>query len=128
MKKVLYILLAMLLFLCNQMYSQQPDLTESKLIGHENFQSQPEYPGGMEAFNTYITSAVKNSELYKGKWMIISFIIKSDGTMEKVAIVKSIKRSVDRQVIEAMKNCKTWKPAYKDNTPVEVQVSLPIRF
>lgn len=107
---------------------QQGSTTEPKLIGSESFQSQPEYPGGMAAFNAYITSSIKDNELYKEKMMIITLTIKSDGTAEKMSILKSINRRVDKQVMKAIKHCKKWKPAYKDNVPVEVQLHFPIRF
>jgi len=86
------------------------------------------YPGGLDAFYTYITSNVKDLATYKGKMMIITFSVETNGNLSGVKILKSLNSELDKQVITLIKNSKKWTPGSKEGVPFKLEYNLPLRF
>lgn len=92
----------------------------------------PSYPGGIQGLYkdilnklTYPRNAMK--EGVSGK-VIVSFVVKKDGTVGQVRVVKSIEKTLDKEAVWLVKHLKPWVPGYKNGEPVNVLYKLPISF
>jgi protein TonB len=122
MKKIIFIaLLTMLTF--STVTAQEKNAP----MNTENV-TPAEYPGGLDAFYSYITSNVKDAATYKGKMMIITFTVETDGSLNGVKILKSLNRNLDKQVIALIKNSKQWTPGSKEGVTLRLEYNLPLRF
>jgi hypothetical protein len=128
MKK--YLILLPLLFLRVKGFSQQAPQTEVT-----SYTQQAEFPGGEEAFRKQFMDmlyAYVDTQSYaiNGK---VTFVINiaPDGKMNRLDVLPKIKNSemfVD-DVKYAMKKIKgKWKPAMKENTPVDSKVIFKVDF
>ncbi|MCT2408373.1 energy transducer TonB [Chryseobacterium antibioticum] len=128
MKK--YLLLLPLLFIGIKGFSQQAPKTEVTA-----YTQKAEFPGGDEAFRKQFMDmlhAYVDAQSYaiNGK---VTFVINiaPNGKMDRLDILPKIKNSemfVD-DVKYAMKKIKgKWKPAMKDNTPVDSKMIVKVNF
>lgn len=128
MKK--YLLLLPLLFIGIKGFSQQ-----TQVEGTSSYTQKAEFPGGDEAFRKQFMEmlyAYVDTQSYSinGK---VTFVINisPDGKMNRLDILPKIRNSemfVD-DVKYAMKKIKgKWKPAMKDNTPVDSKMIVKVNF
>ncbi|NML68731.1 hypothetical protein HHL23_02825 [Chryseobacterium sp. RP-3-3] len=128
MKK--YLLLLPLLFIGIKGFSQQAPQTEVT-----SYTQKAEFPGGDEAFRKQFMDmlhAYVDAQSYaiNGK---VTFVINiaPNGKMDRLDILPKIKNSemfVD-DVKYAMQKIKgKWKPAMKDNTPVDSKMIVKVNF
>ncbi len=92
----------------------------------------PEYPGGKEALITEIVQNVKYPQTAKegniqGK-VFVEFIVKKDGSVTDVKVLKGIDKACDEEAVRVVKGLKQFKPGLKNSKPVAVQMTLPIAF
>lgn len=90
------------------------------------------FNGGEASLQKYIYSniqypaiAIENN--IQGR-VIVRFIIKENGEVTKVEIVKSVHPSIDKEAIRVIKRLPRFKPAEKNEHPVRVRYTLPITF
>lgn len=102
-------------------------LIEDEFI-HTIAEKMPEFPGGTNELFKYIRSNFKilPETDYFGT-MYISFIVKKDGSITDIKILKPSNTEYDEQLIELVKNMPKWTPGENDNKPVNVRFYLPIR-
>ncbi|WP_051884407.1 energy transducer TonB [Chryseobacterium luteum] len=128
MKK--YLLLLPLLFTGIRGFSQNTVQTEMTA-----YTWKAEFPGGDDAFRKQFMDmlyAYVDTQSYAINGKVIFVInIAPDGKMNRLDILPKIKNSemfVD-DVKYAMKKIKgKWKPAMKDNTPVDSKVIIKVNF
>ncbi len=92
----------------------------------------PEYPGGIAALKRDLAKAVElpdelNTKQISGQ-MFIQFVVNKQGLINEIKILKSIHKQLDDEVIKALQNLKTFKPASQNGNPVSVYFILPISF
>lgn len=74
----------------------------------------------------YPEQAVKNK--VNGR-VVSQFVVKPDGTLTDIKIVKGIDPDCDKEVLRVLRNMPAWKPGKKeDGTPVLVYYTLPVSF
>lgn len=95
---------------------------EEKILG-EVFESNPEYPGGMEQFFIYVKENGSTDE--KGK-VFVSFFVEPNGDITEPTIVMGINEEVDNMIIELIKAMPKWKPAMYKGNAVRKKIVLPI--
>ena len=85
----------------------------------------PEFPGGISAFNDYLTNLGRDlvSLLPKGlrkAYVQVEFIIDSDGVPVNFKVLKSVKDGEDLndELLLRLEKMGTWKPALLHNKPV----------
>ena len=129
MKK--YILLLPLLFIGIKGFSQQTPQVE--VI--PSYTQKAEFPGGDEAFRKQFMDmlhAYVDPQNYAINGKVIFVInIAPDGKMNRLNVLPKIKNSemfID-DVKYAMKKIKgKWKPAMKENTPVDSKITVKVNF
>jgi len=99
---------------------------------YTNADEMPSFPGGTDAFASYLKSNIKYPEQAKsgrvyGK-VFISFVIGRDGTVKNAAILRGIGNGCDEEALRVVNMMPKWNPGQKDGRPVAVQYALPINF
>lgn len=92
----------------------------------------PEFPGGNAALMKFLSNninypqeAMENG--IQGR-VAVQFIVKKDGSIGTVKVVKSVHPSLDNEAIRLVKMLPKFKPAYRDEKPVNTWYTLPVSF
>ncbi|MCP9768659.1 TonB family protein [Lacihabitans sp. LS3-19] len=109
--------------------TSKPSLNEEIFATVEH---NPEYPGGTTAMYKYLGENIKYpSEAQKANMqgkVYVKFVIKSDGKIDKINIVKSVSPELDNEAIRVVQNMPYWRPAMQNGKAVSVYYNLPINF
>jgi len=91
-----------------------------------------EYPGGEKALlqwlhdNTnYPSDALENN---KSGLVVVEFVVRGDGSISDVKIIKNVYPSLDNEAIRVVKAMGKWKPAKSGGREVPSYFTLPITF
>lgn len=92
----------------------------------------PVFPGGENAFISYISNNVKYPEEAKkegisGK-VFVSFIVSEAGKVADVKIEKGVCPSLDKESVRVVEGMPEWKPGKQDGKNVKVQLTIPIQY
>ena len=94
--------------------------------------SQPEFPGGAEALDNYITSNMKYPASAKANGIEgvvdVAFVVKADGTIGSIKIVRMVDPDLEAEAIRLIKGMPNWLPADENGTPVDSQTQVGINF
>ncbi len=95
-------------------------------------EEMPSFPGGNEAFLSYVASNIQYPEIAKragveGK-IFVSFIVGKDGGVSNVEVVKGIGAGCDEEAVRVIRSMPKWNPGKQNGRPVLVKVSVPIIF
>ena len=115
--KVILLVLIFTITLLNGCFAQSEDTLAS-------------YPGGKEAMKLYIDNNFKweqSQVTIKGK-VFVTFIVKKDGEITDVKILKSLCETCDKEAIRLVKNMPRWNPRIKNGKKVNSIVTIPISF
>lgn len=118
-------------------YAIKPDLTplkkaaknDNKIYKSDELTAQVEFPGGIEALNTYIAKNFRVPEINKMMSLKIytSFIVEKDGSISDIQIVKDPGYGLGEEAVRFLKNLTVkWKPAEINNEVVRTRLSLPL--
>lgn len=93
-------------------------------------EQMPAYPGGEKALATYLASHLKASEETEGKSgrVIIQFVVRKDGQISDVHVVRSVSEDVDAEAVRAVKVMPKWIPARQQSKKVSCKFTLPVTF
>lgn len=90
---------------------------------------QPEFPGGMKKFYTYVGENFEKPEIenIESLTVHVSFVIERDGSMTDIRVLRNPGYSLDKEAIRVLKSLKTkWKPGVLNGQNVRTQYTLPI--
>ncbi|WP_449388932.1 hypothetical protein [Chryseobacterium lineare] len=96
---------------------------------YETADSQPEYPGGINAFRTNFTKTFNASNINATGFIKseAQFVISKEGMITDIKIVganKSMNKEMERSIKALSKTI--WKPAEIKGKPVKYKFKLPI--
>lgn len=91
-----------------------------------------QYRDGEKAMMQYIAHNIRHpkeaiEQKISGK-VYVSFIVKSDGSIDQISIVRGVIPYLDYAACEVVKNMPKWKPATKEGQPIDSYFVLPIKF
>ena len=90
---------------------------------------EPTYIGGMQEFYKYI---VKNfvipTEARNDGYMIVSFVVEKDGSLNEINVVKDLGYGTGEEMIRVLKNSPKWNPGTINGEPVSVKYMFPIKI
>jgi len=89
-------------------------------------EEMPEYPGGHEALNSYITKSIGERADYGV--VVIQFLVAKDGTVKNARIVKALSEKFDKKALEIINGMPKWKPGMQRGKAVEVEMSIELQF
>ncbi len=90
----------------------------------------PQYPGGMVAFMKWLTANLNYPKTGKNNdgQVVVQFIVKEDGAVSELKIVRSLNPQCDREVLRVLKKMPRWKPGTENGRPIMTQMVIPINF
>ena len=92
----------------------------------------PYYEGGEEAMMRFIQRKIRYprvpKELGIDGTVYVRFIVRGDGTVSDVEILRGVHRDYDREAIRVISMLPAWKGGSHNGRPVSVRMVLPIKF
>jgi len=83
----------------------------------------PSYPGGEEAFNTYMAKHITyDANVKKG---FARFVVEKNGSLTDIQIIRGASKDIDEQLISALKKSPKWNPGMQNGKPYRVQYTVP---
>lgn len=106
-----------------------PDMPSTRIVDE---MTQPEFPGGNDAFIKYMSENMKYPEAAKtdkisGK-VYVEFTVKEDGSIANVSVRKSLRDDCDKEAVRVISAMPKWKPAIKNGKAAVASLILPISF
>lgn len=132
MNKKLIVSFALLLFF-GHVLKTEAQVTMSNVEGvYQTVPEMPMPPGGMEGWTNYFQENLKYPAAAKEKgiegMVALSFIVRADGSVDDVAILRGIGGGCDEEALRIVKESGKWTPGKLDGKPVAVQMRLPVQF
>ena len=95
-------------------------------------EQMPQFPGGDAALMKFISSNINYpQEAYQngiqGR-IIVQLVVKSDGSVGDVKVIRSVDASLDREAIRVCKSLPNFTPGRMNGKAVNVWYTLPITF
>ncbi|MCB2208674.1 MAG: TonB family protein [Bacteroidetes bacterium] len=95
-------------------------------------ESMPSFPGGMNKLMEYLQNNLRYPQLAKelniqGR-VFLTFVIKKDGSVTDIKLLRGIGGGCDEEAIRVVNNMPKWTPGSQRNKPVRVQFNLPVNF
>jgi protein TonB len=59
---------------------------------------------------------------------MVSFIVLSNGDLTRIKTIRSAGWNMDEEAIRIIKSMPKWKPGKMDGIPVNVRISIPVKF
>lgn len=105
---------------------------EGKLHDMGTVDVSPEYYGGPEVLNQYLSSkltypASARRKRIEGR-VYISFVVEKNGTLSDHKIEKGIGGGCDEEALRVLQGCPAWKPGYVAGKAVRTSYTLPVSF
>ena len=115
------------------------DLQEHKVVVEDtkpqifnHVEVMPSFPGGdaamMKWLNDNIVYPTIAAEQGISGRVVLRFVVKPDGSIDEVQVVKSLDPSCDKEAQRAVKKMPKWIPGKQNGNPVYVYYSLPVLF
>ena len=99
---------------------------------YRSAEQMPRFPGGEAALMKYLEShinyppeAAKNN--VQGH-VIVQFVVKKDGSIGEVKVVRSLEKDLDKEAIRVIKSLPNFTPGRQDGKAVSVWYTLPVPF
>jgi protein TonB len=95
-------------------------------------QEPPIFPGGLNALLKYIADNTKYPEEaveinLQGK-VIVKFAVMYDGTVSRIALIRSVSPLLDQEAMRVVGTLPLWKPGKQNGNPVSVWFAVPVTF
>ena len=95
-------------------------------------ETQPSFPGGLEAFYRYVSQAVNYPQSairrsISGK-VFVEFVVDRDGSLSDLKVIKGIGGGCDEEALRVIKNSPRWNPGKQRGKAVRVRMVVPISF
>jgi TonB family protein len=92
----------------------------------------PQYPGGPKALYEYLGSHIVYPDYARAHdiqgTVILSFVIKKDGTLSDIKVFKPVDKLLDNEAIRVLKHAKLWQCGMHYGLPVNVVYTIPVKF
>ena len=93
---------------------------------------QPAYPGGVEAYRTYLQQNVRYPEAAKAKNLsgdvFVSFVVDEAGRILDAEVAKGVGAGLDEEALRLVRLMPWWTPGRLAGQPIRVPATLRIRF
>lgn len=109
-----------------------PTELQAQEVVHDKVDEMPVPPGGMEGFTQYMIKNLKYPKDAKKEgiegMVMLTFVVKSDGTVEAIKVLKGIGGGCDEEAIRVIEGSGKWTAGIKDGKTVATQLTLPVQF
>lgn len=125
------LILFMLFIVCSTLSAQETKTREEPVYMLSTLSDQPEYPGGIEAFYSFVRNNMRYPEInhdFKASVFLI-FVVNEDGSVSDIYVPRDPGYGLAAEAIRMMKsNTKVWKPGKRDGKNVRVRYQIPIKI
>ena len=95
-------------------------------------EEMPQFPGGPSALFEFLSKNIqypKDAEKAKleGR-VIVTFVVKKDGSITDAKVVKSVAPSLDAEALRVINAMPNWTPGKQGGQPVNVKYTVPLTF
>jgi protein TonB len=92
-------------------------------------EEMPSFPGGQEAWNNYLDTAIKINSEVKGT-VYVGFEVQANGEICNVVLKKGVPNAyfLNAEAMRVMKNSPNWNPGKMNGRAVCVHMNIPIKF
>ncbi|MDR0844431.1 MAG: energy transducer TonB [Tannerella sp.] len=95
-------------------------------------EEMPEFPGGQQAMMSFIAKNIMypveaQENGIQGK-VTLCFVVKTDGSLDKFEVVKSVGASLDKEALRVVRSMPKWIPGKEKGKVVAVKYTVPITF
>ncbi|MBD5349498.1 MAG: energy transducer TonB [Bacteroides sp.] len=92
----------------------------------------PQYPGGLEALNSFVNNNIQYpvslSETAVQGRVIVKFIVKKDGSIGDIKVIKTLIPELDEDATRVIRMLSGFTPAMINGEPVNAWFTLPITY
>lgn len=111
---------------------EQNESESNKIFNGDDVDQKPSFPGGTNAFNTFIVSNLKYPVVAQENGIqgrvVVKFIVEKDGSISNVEVDRSVYPSLDNEAMRVIKNMPKWIPGQINGKAVKVECSYPFVF
>ncbi|MES2279421.1 MAG: energy transducer TonB [Bacteroidota bacterium] len=91
-------------------------------------ENMAEFKGGQGAFMKFMSKHIQYKKGAVNGKVFAQFMVKKDGTLSNIKIVRGISPVNDQEVVRVLKLSPKWKPARNNGKVVESQYTVPVNF
>lgn len=111
----------------------EEEVIEEEEIPYVFVEQKPSFKGGdANAFSKWVATQLVYPEIAKENGVqgrvMVSFTIKSDGSVANVKVTRSLDPSLDKEAIRVVSSSPKWTPGKQRDRAVNVTYSLPVIF
>lgn len=135
MKKILFIALLSFGFMANAMaqhFDEGEEVIEQSDKVFEVVDEMPSFPGGQSALFDFMAKNIKYPEVAEDNGIqgrvLVTFIVKKDGSLSDVRVAKSVDPSLDKEAVRIIKSMPKWNPGIHRGRYVNVKFTVPVTF
>ena len=92
----------------------------------------PSFPGGQGAMFDFMEKNIKYPKVAEDNGIqgrvILTFIVKKDGSLSDVRVAKSVDPALDKEAVRLVKSMPKWSPGIREGKYVNVKFTLPVTF
>lgn len=106
-------------------------ISEEFIVG-EIMEERPSFPGGQQKLMEFIANNIRYTDEMKETGItgrvVVSVVIKKDGSIGEPKIIRSIHPLFDNEALRVISSMPKWRPGSQRGKHVEVTYSIPILF
>jgi len=102
---------------------------DNGIYNSAGLQVQPDFPGGLGAFNSYILKNFRIPEVDRDMQarIYVSFVVEKDGSLTAIKILRDPGYGLGKEAERVLKSLKIkWSPGIQNGKPVRTSFNLPI--
>ena len=92
----------------------------------------PEYPGGPEALNAFLTREIQYPEVARNNGItgtvLIEFVVEKDGRVSNAKVKVPLFPECDKEAVRGVMAMPKWKPGKKNGKPVRCFYQVPVTY
>lgn len=95
-------------------------------------EEMPEFPGGAEALNAFLSKEIQYPEVARNNGItgtvLVEFVIEKDGKVSNASVKVPLFPDCDKEAIRGVMAMPKWKPGKNMNKPVRCYYQVPVTF
>lgn len=99
---------------------------------YNSVEQMPQFPGGEEALKNYIKESLQYPRIAQENGVqgqvIVRFIVKKDGNIEDIQVLRSLYPACDKEAIHLVESMPKWTPGMQNGKAVDVYQVIPVKF
>lgn len=103
---------------------------KGQVYNYKDVDRTAEFPGGNKNYTNYLEEnfSWEQSQITIEGVALISFVVRSNGNITDVKVVKSLCKTCDSEAVRLIMMMPDWTPAMLNDEKVHSEVVLPVKF